>query len=412
MKKLFRCLLFAAAFLAGATIVFVAAAFFLHIDVFGIFVMSATRAVSVFGDHFPVLHTRFGDVQIKTKATPKGQTVDIACTDCQLANKLIGKDPLHTPQALLNGALIRKRFIGTIAVENLNVKLDVRWEDNNASGHFELPDTEISSLYHAVRTIVPEAEQATISGHLSGVGEFSWPKFHFLFDPRISDFAVQGLIPEEHYRGGRFTYKVEDMEGNRVDRESGEGSSEWMNLEQIGRLLPAAITAIEDRNFYQHAGYDVQNMLDASTDNKKKGKIKRGASTITQQLAKNLFLSDERTYSRKLRELLYAVEMERELGKRRILELYLNIVEWGPNIYGARAAAKVYFDKVPSELLPEEAAWLASVLRSPKKAYEHEFLRNSPNTTLISVALAHMGTLNEETRNLALSRPIRFARAQ
>lgn len=409
MKKLLHGLIFAIAFLIGATSVFVAAALFLEVDVFGIFVTSASRAVGIFGEHFPSLHTRFGDVQIKTRADKVGQRVDIGCTNCQLVNKVLSQEPLTTPQAFLEGSLVGKAFDGKITVENLTFKLNALWDKNNVTGSFVVPKSDIASLYHAVRTIVPEAETAAISGQLLGRGKFSWPKFYFLFEPEINGFSVDGLIDANTYKHGKFEYEVENKDSVRVSRQSGETTDGWVSLEQVGRYLPSAIMALEDRGFYQHPGYDLESMVKVSAE-AKYGERTRGASTISQQLAKNLFLTDEHTYARKLRELLYTVEMERELGKKRIMELYVNIVEWGPDIYGAAAAARIYFNKVPSELLPEEAAWMASILNNPKTAYKRQFLTNSPNSKRTSIALNLMSAISEETRNQALSRPIRFAK--
>src|SRR5262249_54768926 len=116
----------------------------------------------------------------------------------------------------------------------------------------------------------------------------------------------------------------------------------------------------------------------------------RGASTLTQQLARMLYTGGERTAIRKLRELLYAVEMERTLGKQRILELYLNSVDWGPGLCGARLAAHTYFGKAPSKLSALEAAWLAASLHQPQRAYEREFLTGHPDLVRAHGVLAQM----------------------
>jgi len=134
----------------------------------------------------------------------------------------------------------------------------------------------------------------------------------------------------------------------------------------------------------------------------------RGGSTLTPQLAKNLFLDGTRTYARKARELLYAVEMERELGKQRILELYLNVVEWGPGIYGARRAADAYFLKSPAGLLPEEAAWLASILPSPRSGWTDQYLRDRPNLGRVGQILDQMADLDPDARAAAKGRRVRF----
>jgi len=127
------------------------------------------------------------------------------------------------------------------------------------------------------------------------------------------------------------------------------------------------------------------------------GRLRRGASTITQQLAKNLWLGEERTLWRKLREAILARRLER-LGKRRILELYLNVAEWGDGIYGADAAARVWFDKPASELLPEESAVLAAMLPAPRKRNPHRpsaALRKRAHEVLSLYSLYHELTPEE-----------------
>jgi hypothetical protein len=130
------------------------------------------------------------------------------------------------------------------------------------------------------------------------------------------------------------------------------------------------VIAAEDQHFYEHAGFDPSAIAAWLSLNAERGSIVGGASTITQQLAKLLYVGDERTHVRKLRELLYAVEMERTLGKAHILDLYLAIVPWGPGICGADAAAGHYFGKEVDDLTVAEAAWMAGMLRNPQRAAE------------------------------------------
>ena len=135
--------------------------------------------------------------------------------------------------------------------------------------------------------------------------------------------------------------------------------------------LPRAVVAAEDQRFAEHAGYDLPQLLAAWSANQKQppsasgGARPQGASTLTQQLAKLVYTGDERSAVRKLRELLYAVEMERTLGKGRILQLYLAVLPWGDGICGAEAASRHHLGKPASQLKPREAAWLASLLVNP-----------------------------------------------
>lgn len=140
----------------------------------------------------------------------------------------------------------------------------------------------------------------------------------------------------------------------------------WVGYSQISSDLKRAVLVAEDSAFWQHEGIDVEQIRESLESNLEKGKLVRGASTITQQLAKNLYLSPSRNPIRKLRELLIARRLEAELTKRRILELYLNVIEWGDGIYGAEAAARVYFHKGAVDLGPGEAALLAGAIRNPR----------------------------------------------
>lgn len=140
----------------------------------------------------------------------------------------------------------------------------------------------------------------------------------------------------------------------------------WVALSRISPWLQHAVVNSEDARFFQHHGFDVVETGVALEAAVEKGRLGRGASTLTQQLAKNLWLTERRSLLRKAREYLLARRLE-ALGKRRILELYLNVVEWGDGIYGADAAARVWFHKPASELLPEEAAVLAAMLPAPRK---------------------------------------------
>jgi monofunctional biosynthetic peptidoglycan transglycosylase len=176
----------------------------------------------------------------------------------------------------------------------------------------------------------------------------------------------------------------------------------WMPIEQISPHLQRAVLAGEDARFFQHDGFDwdaIQKAWDeavkegekeareeceaeATTKQEKRDckpseddwippmpSFKRGASTVTQQLAKNLFLSEDRNFLRKGREAVYTYFLERELSKKRILELYLNVIEWGDGVYGAEAASRNYFKKSASDLSAQEAAFLSAMIPSPLNVF-------------------------------------------
>ncbi|MDQ2936656.1 MAG: transglycosylase domain-containing protein [Acidobacteriota bacterium] len=161
----------------------------------------------------------------------------------------------------------------------------------------------------------------------------------------------------------------------------------WVNLERISPNLQRAVLAGEDTNFATHHGFDYQAiqkawddaLRDSAQEAKKEGEnddwlpslpdFKRGASSISQQLAKNLYLSSQRTFFRKGQEAILTIFLERNLTKRRILELYLNVIEWGDGIYGAEAAAEHYFHKPASALRANEAAFLSAMIPNPRSVF-------------------------------------------
>src|SRR3954464_5350228 len=142
---------------------------------------------------------------------------------------------------------------------------------------------------------------------------------------------------------------------------------QWVPYERISVHLKRAVVAAEDARFLDHQGFDWGAIQKAMAKNEKRGRVVAGASTISQQLAKNLFLSGERSWLRKGQEAAITWMLERIMSKRRILELYLNIAEWGEGVFGAEAAARYHFGLAASRLGPEQAAFLAVILPSPRR---------------------------------------------
>jgi monofunctional glycosyltransferase len=140
----------------------------------------------------------------------------------------------------------------------------------------------------------------------------------------------------------------------------------WVPYERISNHLKRAIIASEDSNFSEHEGVDWEALQKAYEKNARKGKIVAGGSTITQQLAKNLFLSGERSYLRKAQEFIITYMLEFLMDKERIFEIYLNVVEWGNGVFGAEAAAQHYYGMPAASLGPAQAAQLAVMLPNPR----------------------------------------------
>jgi monofunctional glycosyltransferase len=141
----------------------------------------------------------------------------------------------------------------------------------------------------------------------------------------------------------------------------------WVPYRKISIHLRNAVLVSEDSAFFRHSGFDWTQIKESAKRDWEEKSLVRGASTITQQLAKNLYLSTSRNPLRKVREVFISRELERHLSKERILEIYLNVIEWGDGFYGIDAASKRYFGKSASELYPEEAAVLAAMIPNPRR---------------------------------------------
>jgi monofunctional biosynthetic peptidoglycan transglycosylase len=139
----------------------------------------------------------------------------------------------------------------------------------------------------------------------------------------------------------------------------------WLSYARLSPHLKRAVIVTEDSAFWQHEGVDYEQLRESMEVNWERGEFARGASTITQQLAKNLYLSPSKNPLRKLKELLITRRLEVELSKQRILEIYLNVIEWGDGIWGAEAAARRYFRKSAADLSPQESALLAAAIANP-----------------------------------------------
>jgi monofunctional biosynthetic peptidoglycan transglycosylase len=160
--------------------------------------------------------------------------------------------------------------------------------------------------------------------------------------------------------------ELRQAEARRTGR-SMKPEMEWRNLEDISPALVHAVLLAEDDRFYDHHGFDVEQIWIAIQEDLSKKQYVYGGSTITQQLARTLFLRPKKSIVRKLKEAVLTVYLEVFLPKKRILELYLNAIEWGPGVYGAEAASQYYFWKPASQLTPDEGVALASILPSPRR---------------------------------------------
>lgn len=183
-------------------------------------------------------------------------------------------------------------------------------------------------------------------------------------------------------------------------------SENYVSLQDVSKYIVDAIVLTEDSSFFDHQGFDWYEIQKSLQKNVTSLKYARGASTITQQLAKNVFLSPEKSILRKLREAYLTTQLEKAFSKRMILEKYLNVIEFGPNVFGVKAAARYYFSKSPAEVSLVEAAFLAFVLPNPKeyqKSYANKDLTDFARKRLHQIVrtMFRFGRITAEERTAA-----------
>src|ERR1700733_6492289 len=226
------------------------------------------------------------------------------------------------------------------------------------------------------------------------------------------DFKPPRQMPPAILRlRGDFTFSSQDGPGPHRPIDVSPASPDFIALRDVPPLFVRTLLLSEDAGFYGHRGIDLRELPTALLTNWSRGGAARGASTITQQLAKNLFLSRDKQLGRKLQELAITFLLESALGKDRILEIYLNIIEWGPDLHGLRPAARRYFGREPRELTPAEMAFLVAIIPGPIK-YQSSFAHGTPGPglrSLIDALLAKLRSVDaigEEEYRRALGEPI------
>lgn len=210
------------------------------------------------------------------------------------------------------------------------------------------------------------------------------------------------------------TIQVRDWQGEYHPFVVGPRNPRWTPSNRIPPEMKWAVILAEDSNFYKHEGFDVKAIKNAIKYDLEKKSLKRGASTITQQTAKNLFLSREKTVTRKLKEIYLAWRMEQELTKGRIIEYYLNVVELGPMVYGIGHGSHYYFGKPPSALTPRECAFLAAMLPGPRLAYNpyKNLGKVLKRSDMILKLLRKRGVLTEDEYQAAMASELNIAGLQ
>jgi hypothetical protein len=182
--------------------------------------------------------------------------------------------------------------------------------------------------------------------------------------------AVPTLADLTRFRGP-FLHRVEEPDGTAFEMTTGPGTEAWTSIHEISPFMLHAVLGHEDAGFFRHAGFSTLSIREALVRNLREGRYVMGASTISMQLVKNVFLRRQKTLARKVQEVLLTWWIESAWPKEAILELYLNVIEYGPSVYGIRNAAMHYFGVLPADLSPAQAAYLASILPNPRRYHVH-----------------------------------------
>jgi hypothetical protein len=325
------------------------------------------------------------------RALPDGRLA-AQCTPCRLTLPALGPAPLAVERAELviasDGA---DRYHGTL---KLGTQRTITFTGRGAFDRrgdlaldLALPPTPLADVVHVLGADLPEREAVRVQGTLALKLAAKSQRGPWRIEPQVDGFEVAGLD----------TARFADLQrpaACRVDAQAG--------MPPLDGWLPRAVIAAEDARFFEHPGYDLRAMADALARNQRAGATLAGASTLTQQLAKLVVAGDERSASRKLRELLYAVEMERTLGKARILQLYLALAPWGDGICGAERAARVHLgQRDASALGPVASAWLASLLTAPDAHLASEHAAGEIDTARVARVIEAMRPMTAARREKA-----------
>ena len=289
------------------------------------------------------------------------QVLTLRCQPCSLRNPSWGTTALRLPAVDVSVRRTGMQLQGTVASGAVAASWRGQLTHTSLLLDMDLPPTPVRDGYALFAEAIPELKAAQIAGTFALRATLSLPSRALTVQPQLVGMAVQGL-----------------------------GTDQWANAQSTcnkglpartkpvalgpNSLLARAVVAAEDQRFFEHTGYDIVEITHALRSNNQRAvqaagetphTSLRGASTLSQQVAKLLVTGGERAPVRKLRELLYAVEMEQTLGKARILRLYLDNAPWGATVCGAQAAAHTYFAKRADQLTTDEAVWLAAMLHNP-----------------------------------------------
>jgi hypothetical protein len=324
--------------------------------------------------HGHILPTRLGQVRLAWDEA--SQQLQLHCQPCTLRSSSWGGEPIRLQDARMTLRRNATELRGTLQSGAISATWHGTLRPSGITLHIEVPTSPVADGYALFANAIPEVATAQIDGTFTLKATLELPSKKLNVQPRLDGMAVSGL--------GTAAWAQAQSQCNR-------GLPAVMARARVRNdsLLARAVLAAEDQRFYEHPGYDLIEMSKALRSNQvenatlqvlgRAARPPRGASTLSQQVAKLLVTGGERSPVRKLRELLYAVEMEQTLGKARILQLYLSHAPWGSTVCGAQAAAHTYFGKRADQLTAAQAVWLAAMLHNPALEAQRWKARGSIN---------------------------------
>ena len=387
------------------------------------------------------LDVRRGSISgsVEFRAKDASWPIALRLNPASVVHPMLGAAPATLPAISLSGRVVPEDGglvlrEGRWQVATVGGELDLRAgpfgtdEDARVATHLSGQRLALGKLLGALPdSVLPDDWADEIQGTMDLQADLAGPlhdrsawEMDWTTDVSRMVLADGELARQARQLAGPFVHELPPAEpgGLAIQRLIGHEDPHFVPLENISAWLRHAVISTEDAGFFQHSGFEVSELKEAMLENLREGEG-RGGSTITQQLAKNLFLSRERTLSRKVKEAVIAWRLESTLPKERILEIYLNIAEWGPGLYGIKDAADHYFNRTPAVLKPEEAAFLASLLPAPTTyhRYYHQSGRGLTQNRHERVqeilrTMHRLGSLDPRQFHLARGEQVELARCR
>lgn len=311
-----------------------------------------------------------GDGKVHDLSIRNSSLSDVPLSGVEIAWRAKGELALDGSQVRIQDGEVDLGAIRLIARGQYEKVGDAR----RVRAEFEVPLTACQAMLEAIpKGLVPKLGGVTMAGSfaLKGKTRFDTARLDRDFDlswDTSNTCRIVAVPPEMSVDRFKkpFIHAAYTGDGQRVNIETGPGSPGWVSIRNVSRFMEVAVLTTEDSGFQHHRGFDAYAIRNSVRDNLRKGQFVRGASTISMQLAKNLYLDRVKNLSRKLQEAVLTLYLEQELTKEQILELYVNVVEFGPMVYGLGAASRHYFNTSASGLSLGQALYLSSILPKPR----------------------------------------------